>query len=79
MPEIAWAGTIFVGPLCVLTYSNHINLVSSVRFINPLLMERIICWIHDILDIIFVCIGHLMCTRHLIHTMIAPPTATAQG
>ena len=56
MPEIAWGGAIFVAPLGVLTSSGHINLVDAAEFINPLLMERIICCIQGILHIIPVCI-----------------------
>ena len=76
-PEIAWGGAIFVAPLGVLTSSSRINLVDAAGFINPLLMERIICWIQCIFAIIPVCIRQLICTGHLFHTMIAPSTATA--
>ena len=56
MPEIAWGGAIFVAPLGVLTSSSRINLVDAARFIRLLLMERIICWIQRIFNIISVCI-----------------------
>ena len=79
MPEIAWGGAIFVAPLGVLTSSGHIILVDAAGLINPLLMKRIICWIQGIFDVILVCIYHLICTGHLIHTMIAPSLATAAG
>ena len=79
MPEIAWGGVTFVAPLCILTSSGRIYLVDAARFINPLLMKRIICWTQGIFDVISVCIWHLICTRHLIHTMIAPSTAVAAG
>ena len=55
MPEIAWGGTIFVAPLGVLTSHSRINLVDAAGFVSPLLMERIICWIQGILDVISVC------------------------
>ena len=45
-----------MAPLGVLTFSGHINLVDAARFINPLLMERIICWNQGIFDVILVCI-----------------------
>ena len=79
MPEITWVGAIFVALVGTLTPSNHINLVGAARFINPLPMERIICWIEGIFNIISVCIGHLICTGHLIHTMIASFTAMTAG
>ena len=79
MPEIAGGGASFVAPIGVLTSSGSINLVHAAGFINPLLMEQIICWIQCIFDITLVCIGHLTCTGHLIHTMIVPSTATAAG
>ena len=56
MPEIAWGGAIFLAHLGVLASSGHINLVDAVRFIDPLLMERIICWIQSLSDVISVCI-----------------------
>ena len=56
MPEVAWGGAIFVAPLRVLTSSRHISLVDAAGFINPLLMERMICWIQGIFDVISVCI-----------------------
>ena len=56
MPEIAWGGAIFVAPLGALTSSGRINLMAAAGFINPLLMEWIICWIQCILDVIAVCI-----------------------
>ena len=42
--------------LGVPTSSGHINLVDAAGFINQFLMERIICWIQGIFDILFVCI-----------------------
>ena len=56
MPEFAWGGAFFVAPLGVLTSSSRINLVDAAGFINPLLMERMICWIQCIFAIISVCI-----------------------
>ena len=55
MTELAWGGATFVAPLGVLTSSGHMNLVDAAGFINPLLMERIICLIQDIFDVISVC------------------------
>ena len=54
MPEIAWEGVIFVAPLGFLTSSGRIYLVNAAGFINPLLMERIICWVKCIFDVISV-------------------------
>ena len=68
---------IFVVPVGVLTTTDHINLVKPARFINPFLMEQMICRKQGIFGIIFVCIGHLICTGrggHLIHKMILPST-----
>ena len=79
MPQIAPGGATFVAPLGSLTYIDHISLVNASESINPLLMKRIICCIHDILHIISVYIRHLICNRQLIHTMNAPSTATAAG
>ena len=62
MPEIAWGGAIFVAPLGVLTSSDCVNIVDTAGFINPLILERIICWIQGIFDIILIRIGHLICT-----------------
>ena len=56
MPEIAWGGALFMAPVGILTSSGDINLVDAAGFISPLLMERIICWNHFILDVISVCI-----------------------
>ena len=56
MPEIAWGGAIFIALLGVLTSSGNINLVNAARFIYPLLIEPIICWIQGIFDVILVCI-----------------------
>ena len=77
MPENAWGGAIFVAPPGVLTSGGHIHRVNAARFINPLLMEQIICRIQGIFDVISVCIWHPICTGQLIHTMIAPDMATA--
>ena len=60
-----------MAPLAVLSSSNHINLLHAARFVKPLFMERIICWIHHIFHITSVCTGHL------IHKVIAPSMATA--
>ena len=79
MPEIAWGGAIFVAPLGVLTSSGHINLVDAAGVINPLLRERITCWGQGTFDVISVCILQLICTGHLIHSLISPSTATAAG
>ena len=62
MPEIAWGGAIFVAPLGVLTSSGCINIVNTAGFVDPLILERIICWIQGIFDIISIRIGHLICT-----------------
>ena len=59
MPEIAWAGAIFVAPLGFLTSRDHINVVNAAGFVNPLVMERIICFVHAILHIISCSIGDL--------------------
>ena len=56
MPEIASRGAIFVAPLGVLTSSGRINLMDAAGFINPLLMERIVCGIQCIFHVISVCI-----------------------
>ena len=56
MPEIALGGAILVAPLGVLTSSGHINLMDAAGFIDPLLMERIICWIQGIFNVNSVCI-----------------------
>ena len=66
-----------MAPLGVLTSSSRINLVDAAGLINPLLMQRTICWIQCIFAIISVCIRQLTCTGHLINTMIAPSTGTA--
>ena len=55
MPEVPWGGTIFVAPLGILTFHGRINLVDAAGFVNPLVMERIICLIQGILAIISVC------------------------
>ena len=62
MPKIAWGGAIFVAPLGVLTSSSCVNIVDTAGFINPLILERIICWIQGIFGIISIRIGHLICT-----------------
>ena len=51
MPEIAWGGAVFGAPLGVLASYDHINLVDAAGFVNPLLMERIICWIQGTTNI----------------------------
>ena len=66
-----------MAPLGVLTSSGCVSLVDTAGFINPLILERIICWIQGIFDIIPVRIGRLICTGHLIHTMVALCTSTA--
>ena len=45
MPEIAWGGAFLLAPVGALTSSGHINLVDKTGFVNPLLIERIICFI----------------------------------
>ena len=62
MPEIAWGGAIFVAPLGVLTSSGCVNIVNTAGFVDPLILERIICWIQSIFDVISIRIGHLICT-----------------
>ena len=62
MPEIAWGGAIFVAPLGVLTSSGCVNIVNTPRFVDPLILERIICWIQGIFNVISIRIGHLICT-----------------
>ena len=55
MPEIRWGGAVF-WLLGVPTSRGQINLVDAAGFINQFLMERIICLIQGIFDILFVCI-----------------------
>ena len=62
MPEIAWGGAIFVAPLGVLTSSGCVNIVNTPGFVDPLILERIICWIQGIFNVISIRIGHLICT-----------------
>ena len=51
-----------MAPLGVLTSSGCVNVMDTAGFINPLILERIICWIQGIFDIISIRIGHLICT-----------------
>ena len=62
MPEIAWGGAIFVAPLGVLTSSSCVNIVDTPLFVDPLILERIICWTQGIFNVISIRIGHLICT-----------------